>query len=116
MGNIILEEGKILQRWKDYFESILKNHTTGNSARTEVHWEEEEEEVLEPSHNEVREIIKKLKNNKAPGSDGIVGELLKQGGTVLWRRLHKLTVQIWRQEKIPEELKPGIIYPIHKKK
>jgi hypothetical protein len=45
--------------------------------------EEEEEEVLEPSYTEMREIIKKLKNNKAPGSDGIAGELLKQGGTIL---------------------------------
>jgi hypothetical protein len=63
----------------------------------------------------VWEIIKKLKNNKAPGSDGIVGELLKQGGTVLRRRLHKLIIHIWHQEKIPEEWKLGIIHPIHKK-
>jgi hypothetical protein len=40
---------------------------------------------------------------------------LKQGGTILWRRLHKLFVQIWCLEKIPEEWKLGIIHPLYKK-
>jgi hypothetical protein len=64
--------------------------------------EEEEEEILQPSYTEMREIIKKLWNNRSPVSDGIVGELLKQGGTILWRMLHKLIVQIWRLEKLTE--------------
>jgi hypothetical protein len=77
IGNIISEKDKILQRWKDYFETILKNHTTGNLVHIEACREEEEEAILEPSYKQMRETIKKLKNNKAPGSDEIVGELLK---------------------------------------
>jgi Ran GTPase-activating protein (RanGAP) involved in mRNA processing and transport len=63
MGNIISKKDKILQRWKDYFETILNNHTTENllysEAYREEEEEEEEEEILEPSYTEMREIIKK---------------------------------------------------------
>ena len=37
------------------------------------------EEINEPTVEEVKETIKKLKKNKAAGSDGIQSELLKYG-------------------------------------
>jgi hypothetical protein len=37
MENIISEKDKILQRWIDYFEAILNNHTTENLVYTKAY-------------------------------------------------------------------------------
>src|ERR1700761_8732101 len=71
--------------------------------------------VPEPSLEEVKDVVLKLKNNKAPGSDNIPGELLKFGGDALCKRLHELIVKIWEIEEMPEEWDLGIICPIYKK-
>ena len=42
-----------------------------------------EEEIEAPTEGEVAEIIKRLKNGKAPGLDGITAEMLKHGGKKL---------------------------------
>jgi hypothetical protein len=43
-----------------------------------------------PSHDEFVEAIKYLKDNKAAGSDLIVGELLKSGGPSLVNALNEM--------------------------
>ena len=70
---------------------------------------------MEPTINEVRTAIKELKNNKAPGEDGVVGELLKAGGEYLNDKVYQLILRIWREEKVPRKWKKGIIIPILKK-
>jgi hypothetical protein len=40
----------------------------------------------------IYDTIRKLEKNRAPGEDGILAELLKQGGTVLWRRIYQIIV------------------------
>ena len=59
--------------------------------------------------------IKKLKNNKALGADGITAELFKQGGTELKNRTFQLILHIWADEELPHEGNFGIICPILKK-
>ncbi|KAI5718547.1 hypothetical protein M8J77_022853 [Diaphorina citri] len=71
-------------------------------------------EVLDPTYDEVVENIGRLKNHKSTGSDNIPAELIKYGGSLLYRELHKLILKIWQQEKIPDEWKKSVIIPIHK--
>jgi hypothetical protein len=62
----------------------------------------------------MRSAIQNLKNNKAPGKDGIHSKLIKKGGPELIRT-HQLIGRIWEKEEIPMEWKTSIICPIHKK-
>jgi hypothetical protein len=61
------------------------------------------------------EAISKMKNGKAPGIDNITVELIKNGGPEPLQRIFDLLLQIWGQEKVPEEWEIGIICPIFKK-
>ena len=64
---------------------------------------------------EVKKAIKRLKNGKAPGVDGIQAELLKHGGEQLMDKLTELCNQIWRKGEVPRDCCDGIIIPIQKK-
>jgi len=46
----------------------------------------------------VEKAIQKLKNNKAPGTDGIVAEMIRLGPAELLSTLHQLFVKIWEDE------------------
>jgi hypothetical protein len=63
---------------------------------------------------EMEEAIKKLKNNKAPGADGITAALFKQGGTELKKGMFQLILRIWVDEELPHDWNFGIICPILK--
>ena len=52
---------------------------------------------------EVGCAIKKLKNNKAAGSDEISAEMIKAGGELARNKLHLLIAKIWKEDKIPED-------------
>jgi len=49
------------------------------------------------------------------GTDEIHPELIKFGGDKLLNRMYELVRQIWEEERIPEEWKETIIFPIHKR-
>ena len=55
--------------------------------------------ILPPTYNEVSNITRKLKNNKAPGPDNIVSELIKEGGQRLKHKIHTLISKIWEKEE-----------------
>jgi len=68
-------------------------------------------DILPPTYN----IIRKLKNNKAPGSDNIVPELIKEGGQKLKHKIHTLILKIWEKEELPVNWENSILCPIYKK-
>jgi len=45
-----------------------------------------EQEIYEPTLEEVRDIIRRMKNGKAPGIDTITGELTKSAGEKKWNK------------------------------
>jgi len=52
---------------------------------------------------ELEKALKKLKNNKALGADGITAELIKQGGTEPKNQMFQLLLRIWADEELPYE-------------
>jgi len=58
--------------------------------------------------------MRNFKNNKGAGTDGIHSELMKYGGNKLLNRIYELLRNIWGEERIPEEWKETIIFPIYK--
>ena len=68
-------ESEILERWREHFETAL-NHSTGTpSAQLDTEAEnatvDTSTTIDEPTLSEVIAAIHKLKNGRAPGSDGI---------------------------------------------
>jgi hypothetical protein len=76
---------------------------------------ENEIEIEQPTYKEVSDIIIKVKENKAPGTDNIPAELIKYGGYILKHRMYKLILLIWNKEQLPTEWLQGIICPIYRK-
>jgi hypothetical protein len=60
-------------------------------------------------------LITELKNNKAPGEDKIMGEIIKYGGDKLWDLIYELITNIWKQEEMPKKWLIALIHSIHKK-
>ena len=107
-NTVITQTDQILNRWKDYFSTILNldtdhslsNHrlqpTACNNNRQMEKYSQQHAKTTDrwrsttPSYNEVCSIINKLKSNKAGGTDNIIPELVKQGGRTLKQRIYQL--------------------------
>jgi hypothetical protein len=59
--------------------------------------------------------IAKFKKYKLPGSDQILGKLIKPGSEKLLPVIHKLINSVWSKEELPGQWKDSIIVTIHKK-
>jgi hypothetical protein len=58
--------------------------------------------------------MKKIKNNKAAGTERIHPELIKYRRIKLLNRMYELVRQIWKAERIPEEWKETLIVSTYK--
>ena len=63
----------------------------------------------------IEKCVRKLKNNKTGGSDGLVGELLKYGGGGKVDLLHQLFKVVWHEETVPKQWREGLIVNLFKK-
>ena len=70
---------------------------------------------IEPTEEEIATAMKAMANAKAVGPDGLPAELLKLGLQQDRTILHRLTILIWRQGKVPQQWKYAVITVLHKK-
>jgi hypothetical protein len=121
MGRMVNEEGKmvteevdVLEYGRVHFRERL-NRPEPAEPLEEMARQTVELEIDPPSRREVMAVIRKLKNFKSPGSDGITSEMLKAGGRELAERIHSLIECIWKSRKMPEEWDEAILVPLFKK-
>ena len=112
-GNVLRKERDIIERWKEYFESLL-NEENERFLRGDGH--ANYEPVTEITRAEVRVALGKMKNGKAVGPDGIPVEAWKaldeEGIDILWLLMKKIV----DSETIPEKWRESILIPIFKEK
>ena len=68
------------------------------------------------SEEEVKAAIRHLKNNKSPGPDGIMSEILKALDTAIVPFLVKYFNKLFSSGLYPTEWTKAIIVPLHKKR
>lgn len=68
-----------------------------------------------PNEQEIAEVIKTLKNGKAPGSNNITAVLLKAEPIIIAHYIRPLIIETWQNEYIPEVRKRGLTVKIPKK-
>ncbi|XP_044573630.1 uncharacterized protein LOC123257756 [Drosophila ananassae] len=117
-GKLLTEEEAQIQRWRQHFmeiscteqpSSIQEDSLSGMSSNNI------RISPTAPSVREIKEAIRKLKNNEAAGDDGIPAELLQIDSQLMAETLHPHFTNIWESERIPASWKKGIIVKLPKK-
>ena len=73
---------------------------------------------IEPTEKEIAAAMKTMAIEKTVRPDGLPGELLKLGlqqDRTILLKLHRLTILIWREGKVPQRWKDAAITVFHKK-
>ena len=128
-GNLLTTEKDINERYKEYFEELLKNRKTHDDHQkhekliTENHnlymnikKYEQEPMNLEFTLKELEKAIKAMKKEKSPGPDTIYNEILLNAGKNLRENILNMINTFWKQENIPDELYRVEIKSIYKGK
>ena len=107
----------------EFMEKIMEfvNHYRGSTHEIETHIITENISMTDEICNspitldEINTHIRKLKNNKAAGIDGVSGEFIKYACDELNTTLHVLFNSIFDRGDWPTKWAEGIISPVHKK-
>ena len=92
-----------MQTWKKEVEDNVNGYSNLSEEVTDSLLDKEIEK------GEIAKCLSNLKNSKTGGSDGIVGELLKYGGSGMVDLLEQLFSVIWQEEIVPRQWKEGLL-------
>lgn len=102
-GSAITEGRAKQERWREHFEKILNRPDPPIPLNTDDAETDLEIEMGPITLNEVKNAIHKLKNDKAPGEDGVCPVMLKAKGKETPCILQRILKDIWNKEDIPDD-------------
>ena len=119
-GRLLRDKGRIRERWVRFFRSQL--NFKSDMLDPDIPKRLPQHQVasalgIEPT-DEITTAMKAMTNAKAVGPDSLPAELLKLGlqhDRTILLGLHRLTILIWRQGKVPQQWKDAVIPVLHKK-
>ena len=120
-GRLLRDKGRICERWGRFFRSLLNSKSDMLDADIPKRLPQHPVAStlgIEPTEEEIATAMKAMANAKAVGPGGLPAELLKLGlqqDQTILRELHRLTILIWRQGKVPQQWKDTVITVLHKK-
>jgi len=119
-GSLCTTLEETAERWMEHYQAALNHPAAAGSTDLEnfLSAASPDSGVLldAPTLAEVSSAIRRLKNGRAAGPDGIAPELLKFAETPISIALHRLFARVWASGKVPAEWKEGIIVSLYKGK
>ena len=107
------------QRWSEYYEALLSVDDGRRAQLSEVvrvRVNDDANDELVVSVEDVRKAVKKLKKGKLPGVDGITSEMLKYGGEALLEWLTRVCRVCVSEGKVQNDWVRAILVPLYKGK
>ncbi len=117
-GSVIPDQARKLRRWEEHFKELLNHAAPPNTAFSPPDTPAAETypcEVDPPTLDEVCTAIRQLRNNRAPGEDGIPAEVYKTCLDSLGPWLHRVITKAWLCEAVPYNLSEAVLLPLFKK-
>ena len=87
-----------MRHWKEHFQELLCSNQINESPITDCEPVVEGDDMSCVTIEEVSRVLKKIKNGKAPGHNGITSEMLKfmgWRGTMMLVEIYKM---VWKEE------------------
>ena len=112
-GRVLYDEMDIKQRWKNYFELLLN---VENPRQVVEYGQPNDVEVEDIGRQEVKDAIKKMKNEKAVGPDEIPVEVWKALGDLGDELVYEVIHQSFDSEEMPNEWRGSTLVPVYKGK
>ncbi|KAH7709040.1 reverse transcriptase [Aphelenchoides avenae] len=112
-GQLQTERRRVEDICRDYYASLFESKV--HVPKAEPVPEGDEEPLPRVTTAEVEAALKRLKNGKAPGPDGITAEMLKAAGTTLWDQIAKFFTQCLKAKQIPLKWKESRTVLLFKK-
>ncbi|KAL0831036.1 hypothetical protein ABMA28_001919 [Loxostege sticticalis] len=118
-GRIASTKAEVLREIENFYGQLytsvalpVSSSTVDPRAKLTRHYTED---IPDISLYEIRMALKQLKNNKAPGEDGITSELLHAGGTPVLKVLQKLFNSVLLEGITPEAWNRSVVVLFFKK-
>lgn len=112
-GDTLVDEDKICDRWRQYYEQLLNEEFPRAVLPTEVPIEEEVDDI---TIEEVENAVTRMKRNKAVGPDNIPSEFWLKCGEIGFNFLRILFNKILRGLPMPQMFRSSYLLPFYKNK
>lgn len=103
------------ERWREYFHDILNGKHENIQTLQEIEAVELPINTDPPTRTEIAQVLKEMKNGKAPGNDLITADILKVDIDTTVNIIKPIFDKIWTSEIFPDDWKEGIIVKMPKK-
>ena len=111
-GSITTNRESILERCAEFYKELYSSTADRPIIPSRIRNDEPIPEILSW---EVRHAMKQMKNNKAPGDDEIVIDIIKEGGQELYEHIAKWFTNCLRKRNILQAWNNAVIILLHKK-
>jgi hypothetical protein len=116
VDRLLVKDEEINNRWRAYFDKLFNDESEKTTIELDDSIDTNRRFVRRIQESEVKEVLKKMKTDKALGPDDIPIEVWRCLGdiTIVW--LTKLFNIIFRSNKMPDEWRRSILVRIFKNK